>query len=97
MPQNPITPRQGGSASKLNITAATVVKATPGTVYRVSVNTAGSAAGGVYDAAATSGNSAANLIAGIPNTAGVITLEFPCSNGILVVPGTGQVLSVSFA
>lgn len=97
MPQNPIVPRQGGSASVLNITAATVIKAKPGTLFRIAVNTAGSAAGAAYDASATSGNTAANLIAGIPNAAGVISLEWPCNNGILIVPGTGQVLSVSFS
>lgn len=97
MPQNPITPRAGGNASKLNISAATVVKATPGTLVRISVNTAGSAAGSAYDASTTGGNTAANLIADIPNTAGVLALEWPCSNGILIVPGTGQVLSVAFS
>jgi len=96
MPQNPITPRPGGSASVLNITAATVVKAKPGTLFRISVNTAGSAAGTAYDASTTGGNTAANLIADIPNAVGVVALEWPCNNGILIVPGTGQVLSVSF-
>jgi|SRR6185437_4014917 len=97
MPQNALVPRYGGNASKLNITAATVVKATPGTLFRVSVNTAGSAAGSAYDASTTSGNIAANLIADIPNTVGIYELEWPCAAGILIVPGTGQVLSVSFA
>lgn len=97
MPQNPIVPAPGGNASRLNVTAATVVKATPGTVFTVSVTTAGSAAGAVYDAAATSGNTAANLVATLPNTVGVYSLTFPCSKGILVVPGTAQVVSVAYA
>jgi len=96
MAQYPIVPRPGGSRSVLNITAATVVKATPGTLYRVSVTTAGSAAGSAYDAATTGGNVAANLIADIPNTVGAVELVWPCANGILIVPGTAQVLSVSF-
>ena len=96
MPQNPIGPRPGGSASALNLTAATVVKASPGTVYRVVVNTAGSTAGGIYDAATTSGNTAANLIASI-EAAGVYDLTFPCTTGILFEPGTAMVASVSYA
>lgn len=97
MPQNPIVPRPGGNASRLNITEATVVKALPGTCFTVSVTTAGSAAGAVYDAATTGGDTAANLLASLPNEVGVYSLSFPCANGILVVPGTAQVVSVAFA
>jgi hypothetical protein len=78
------------------LSTATVVKASPGIVYRVVVNTAGSTAGGIYDAATTAGNVAANLIASV-EAAGVYYLEFPCANGILFEPGTGMVASVSFA
>ena len=80
-----------------NITAATVVKASPGYAAAVSVIVAGSAAGAVYDSAATTGNSAANQIAVIPNTVGVITLRWPTDYGFTVVPGTGQTLAVSYA
>lgn len=97
MPQNPLVPRYGGNASKLNISAATVVKATPCTLFRVNVTTAGSTAGTVYDAATTGGNTAANLIAELPNTVGTYEFEWPCATGILVDPGTGQVVSVAFA
>lgn len=97
MPQNPLVPRYGGVNEKLNVTAATVIKATPGTVFRVSVTTAGSAAGSVYDAATTAGDVAANLVASIPDSVGVIDLTWPCATGILVVPGTGQTVSVSYS
>ena len=97
MPQTPIVPRQGGSRSVLNISAATVIKLTPGTLFTINVNTAGSAAGTAYDATTVGGNTAANLIADIPNVVGSISLKWPCANGILIVPGTGQVLSVAFA
>lgn len=95
MPQNPLVPRYGGASNALNLTATTVVKAAPGTVFRVIVNTAPSAAGGVYDANAASGNTAENLIASL-STAGVVDLTFPCKTGILVAPGTGGVVSVSY-
>lgn len=94
--QNPIGPRPGGSLSALNLSAATVVKASPGTVFRVVVNTAGSTAGGIYDAATTSGNTAANRVATI-EAAGVYDLSFPCANGILFEPGSGMVASVSYS
>lgn len=97
MAQYPIFPRQGGNNSVLNITAATVVKASPGTIWNVNVTTAGTTVGGVYDFAATTGEAAANLVAAIPDVVGAIDLIFPCKTGILIVPGTGQVVSVSFS
>jgi len=98
MPQNPIVPRPGGSQSVLNITAATVVKANPGTLFTVSVTTPGTAAGSVHDCATTGAATAANLVFGIPfAAAGVYTLTWPCLTGITITPGAGQVLSVSFA
>jgi len=93
---NPYFPRPGGNANLLNITAAAVVKATPGTIYNVSVTTAGSAPGAVHDVATVGAAAAANLVASIPNTVGNYSLIFPCATGIVVTPGTGQVLSVSY-
>jgi hypothetical protein len=97
--QNPLGPRPGGNASLLDITTATVVKASPGILYAINVLVAGSAVGAVYDASLTSGNTIANQIAVIPD---VVTTEpllytWPCATGIVIAPGTGQTLSVSFA
>lgn len=98
MPQGPIAVEranlvpQGGKTVK-NITTATVIKTTPGTFIGYSVT--GSAltiAGGIYDSAVTSGNTAANLIIPIPTTATlpiVAAMSIPCNTGILVVPPTG--------
>lgn len=96
MPQPTYVPRLGGNASKLNVTAATVIKATPGTVMTVCVTTAGTTTGAIYDAATTSGNTAANLIGVIPEAIGTYVYTFPCFTGILVVPGTSQVCAVAF-
>ncbi len=98
MAQYPIVARMGGTASVLNITAKTVIKATPGTVWNVIMNTANTVAGGIYDVATTGGTAAGNLIKGIPTatTGEIITGPFPCAVGIVVDPGTGGVASVSF-
>lgn len=102
MPQNPIVPRPGGSLSALNVNAKTAIKSTGGTVYRVvvlQVATAGTLA--VFDAATTGSASGSNAIyevsASWPVAGTVITLEFPCRNGIVVDPGTGGAVSVSYA
>ena len=198
MPNNPLGPRPGGNAATLNVSDSTVVKDIAGTLFSISVVTAGTTPGYAADAVtvpadpvlsvATSGaltgatyygrtaytdashaiigtlsneisqvvadnevlvmaspaaypgaagwipfvdttagsetNQVATpiaigtnwqepdtgLIAGdtalaaieatqicaIPNTVEPIELEWPCLNGITIVPGTGQVLSVSY-
>ena len=85
------------TSSSLNITAATVVKASAGTIANVVVVVAGSAAGSVNDAATTGAAAAANKIFSVPNTAGVYVLDFPFANGLVITPGTGQTLAVSFS
>lgn len=85
-----------GLSSTLNLTAAAVVKPVTGRVQRVVVLVAGSAAGAVYDSNSTSGNTAANQVASIPNVVGSYLIDFPCAQGIVVVPGTGQTLAVSY-
>jgi hypothetical protein len=85
-----------GDSSKLDITAQTLVKGAPGRIMRVSVVVAGTAAGTVNDAATTGAASASNAVATIPNAIGVTALNFPCFNGIVVTPGAGQTLSVSY-
>lgn len=85
-----------GMDTRLNITAATVVKAAPGRVARVSVIVAGSAAGSVNNALTTGAAAASNQLFVVPNTAGSYVIDMYCSTGIVVVPGTGQTLAVSY-
>ncbi|KWN80868.1 hypothetical protein WM24_23835 [Burkholderia ubonensis] len=85
-----------GKTPIYNITAAAVVKATPGRLVRINVVVAGSAAGTANDCATTGAAAAANEIAVIPNTVGTYYLDWPCATGIVVVPGTGQTVAVSY-
>jgi hypothetical protein len=97
----------GGSSSALNVTAATVVKATPGRLAKIIIIAPGSTSGAftINDSATTAGASAANEIFTLAynataNVAGAIfNLDWPCANGITVsaVPGGGSpVLALSF-
>lgn len=96
--QNQLGPLPGGNTRTLNITAATVIKATAGRLYTVAVVVAGTATGAVYDNTLTTGNTAANQIGTIPDVVGQVPFYgFPTSNGIVVVPGTGQTLAVSWS
>lgn len=90
-----------GSTSRYNITAATVVKATPGRVCKIVVQTI--ATGGtvaINDCATTGAAAIGNQVYSIGTpwlAAGtVLNIDWPCTTGIVVTPGTGGVVSVSF-
>jgi len=84
------------TSSRLNVTAATVVKASAGFVSSVNVIVAGSAPGTLNDCLTTGAAAAANQIAVLPNTVGSYELAFPAATGIVVVPGTGQTIAISY-
>lgn len=91
-------PSPYGNFTALNVTAATVIKAIPGAVITVHILVAGSAAGAIYDSVSLAGNSVANQVCIIPNALGPpISVSFPCLNGIVVAPGAGQAVSVSYS
>jgi hypothetical protein len=79
--------------SKLNITGSTVVKPAQGILVTFNVTTAG-AVGAIYDSSTT--GAAATLIAVIPAVVGTYNMQFPFLTGLLVVPGSAQVVSVSY-
>jgi hypothetical protein len=84
-----------GVRNSLSISASTLVYSKPGRIATVIVTTAGSAAGAIYDSNTTSVTTDKVFV--IPNTVGVTVLNFPITNGIVVVPGTGQVVAVSYS
>jgi hypothetical protein len=92
-----------GKTRTLNITEAKVVAVVPADfaaahcrIVRVQVLVAGSAPGAVYDAETTGGNSVANQVGAVPSAIGSYLIDMPCQFGILVVPGVGQTLAVSY-
>jgi hypothetical protein len=84
-----------GQTNAAAISAATVVKGVAGRIASVSVVVAGSATGHVYDGATLAATTKPLYV--IPNTTGVYVVNFPVSFGILVVPGSGQTVSVSYS
>jgi len=85
-----------GSLDFWNLSSPTVVKASPGRITRISVLTTGSATGTVYDAVSTTDTT--RPIYTISNGAtGIQLVDMPCQYGIVVSPGSGQVLSGSYS
>jgi len=80
----------------LNISTTTAIKSSKGRIAKVNVTTPGSSNGSIYDHATTTGTGATNLVAVIPDTVGSYEIDFPCANGIVIAPGTGMVVSVSY-
>ncbi|MCI0557864.1 MAG: hypothetical protein MN733_05165 [Nitrososphaera sp.] len=86
-----------GYSSTFNITAPAVIKTGQGLIATVSVIVAGSAAGAVHDVATTGAAAVSNQIAAIPNAIGLVPLRWGVTNGIVIVPGTGQTLAISWS
>jgi hypothetical protein len=91
-----------GSNNKLNVNAATAVKTSAGRVCKVVVVTVATGGTfGIYDTNATGSAATANAIyppvtSSWPAAGTIINLDFPCLTGIVVNPGTGGVVAVSF-
>ena len=93
-----------GGYTTLNIAAATQLSpnaaATLMTVYRVVVNHVSAAAGYIVDTTDATPSSSDPIVLVIPaNTAAgtVYKLNWPCFQGLGVVPGASGVLAVSFS
>lgn len=100
MPQGPIAVVPSNlSKTKLNITTKSVVKAGAGQVLKVSFVAATTAAPGVYDAATTAAGVLATALWVGPTTTAVgtvVELNMNYANGLVIDPGTGGVVTVSY-
>jgi hypothetical protein len=106
MPQGPISVATGagGSSSALQVNATGVIKGSAGRLAKLLVQTPGSAGNIVLnDAATVAGANASNQILSLAFNAvtdvagGVISLDWPCANGIVVSAiTTGGVFAVSY-
>lgn len=95
-----------GKNAALNISAGTVLNSgngpglfntgPKGRIQRVVVLVAGTTAGGAYDAPSVAVAAAANQLAVIPNTVGSYLIDMPFFAGLTIVPGTGQVVAISY-
>jgi len=91
-----------GSKSWLNITTPTLIddetatSYTPRRIGRVNVIVAGTTAGTINDIGTVTGVLPANNVFTIPNALGSYLVDFPMLVGIVIVPGTGQTVAVSY-
>ena len=84
-----------GARIATNLTTTTVVSANAGRLVNVSVIVAGSATGMIYNANNGAVTTAPLYV--IPDTTGVYEVNLPVTNGIVVIPGTGQTVTISYS
>jgi hypothetical protein len=86
-----------GTQTSVTVTAATVIYVGAGYLVNFSVVVAGSTSGTISNTGAVSTVAAANALCAIPNTVGVIKLGQVFSTGLVVTPGTGQSVNVTYS
>jgi hypothetical protein len=86
-----------GTQTSATITTATVIYVGAGYLVNFSVVVAGATAGTISNTGAVSTVAAANALCVIPNTVGVIKLGQVFSTGLVVTPGTGQSVNVTYS
>jgi hypothetical protein len=85
-----------GTVTSLTVTSETVIYTGRGYLVNFSVVVAGSAAGKISNAAATSPAASAALCA-VPTTVGVVKTGQVFTAGLVVTPGTGQSINVTYS
>ena len=79
------------------VTSPTLILAGSGVLASFTVVVAGSTAGTISNASAVSGVTAANTLVTVPNTIGVYQCGLAYGIGLVVVPGAGQSINVTYS
>ena len=86
-----------GKLTSSTSSSSSVIVTGTGVLVSISVVTAGTTAGSVNDANTTSSVSTANTLVSIPTTIGVFACGQHFSKGLVIVPGTGQYINVTYS
>lgn len=86
-----------GFRNSREVSATALLQQGDSWVARISVIVAGSSTGLIYDAPSVGLAGTGNRLYVIPNTVGIHEVKLPANQGIVVTPGTGMILCVSFS
>lgn len=86
-----------GTQTSVTVTAATVIYVGAGYLVNFSVVIAGSTTGTINNANSVASVAAANALCAVPNSIGVVKVGQIFSAGIVVTPGTGQSINVTYS
>jgi hypothetical protein len=85
------------TVTSTTVTSSTLILAGSGRLISFSVVVAGSANGLIYNAGTPSGGTAANALVATPTTVGVYAANMVFTNGLVIAPGTGQSINVTYS
>jgi hypothetical protein len=88
--------RSEGNATSATVTANTLVVTGNGYLVRYCVLVAGSAAGTINNANSITNASASNALCATTNTVGVYNVGTVFTNGLVIKPGSGQSINVTY-
>jgi fructoselysine-6-P-deglycase FrlB-like protein len=88
--------RGQGTVTSSTATASSVIFNGRGYLVNVCVVVAGSSAGAIHNANTAANASASNQLFSIPTTVGVYQLGQVFTTGLVLVPGTGQSINVTY-
>jgi hypothetical protein len=86
-----------GTQTSTTVTTSTVVITGAGYLVNFSVVIAGSAPGMIYNASSTGGVAASNALCAVPDVIGIYKAGQTYSNGVVISPGTGQSINITYA
>jgi hypothetical protein len=86
-----------GTQTSVTVTSATVIYVGNGYLVNFSVVVAGSTVGTISNTGSTSTVAATNALCTIPATVGIVKVGQVFSTGLVVTPGTGQSVNVTYS
>jgi|GEM_PF-1712725 hypothetical protein len=86
-----------GTQTSVTITTATLIYVGAGYLVNFSVVVAGSTAGTISNTGAVATVAATNALCAIPATVGIVKTGQIFSTGLVVTPGTGQSVNVTYS
>jgi hypothetical protein len=91
------TLRGMGTQTSVTVTASTLVFNGAGYLVNFSVVVAGTGVGTINNASSTANAAASNALCATPTVVGVFKAGQVFSNGLVIIPGTGQSINVTYS
>lgn len=86
-----------GDKTYLGAKDASLIAQGAGRLVNMVVSVAGSGAGTIHDAATVAAADASNVISVIPMAVGIGAINVPFTNGLVIKPGTGQTVTITYS
>lgn len=86
-----------GTSTYLGASNDSLITQDAGRLVNLTVTVTGATAGTIHDASSVANATAENVIAVIPVTVGITQINVPFSNGLVLKPGAGQTISITYS